>query len=380
MANESTFALISDVLPDIWEAALFYAQHAFVMPSVVRTFTDQTGFVPRKNTLYIETGVEDNLAETADLTTVPFDRDLRSTLTPKEIGKQFIITDRRVESDLEDVMADAALDIGYTIGKQLETDLLARFTSFELTQGLATTDMSTGALMEARALLEANAVPGPYTAVIHTYQYLDIFSDFTALATPAPLDIRNTAVRNYYVTQYADLRIIVSSLLARTVINEVQSITTAGSSAGTFTLTFNGQTTGAIAFDAANTVIQTALEALSNINVGDVTVASATEPWIATFAGQYAGRNVPEMTIDGGGLTGGTPAVTTTTQGSASSTAGVFGRDAQALDMRRGLRIEPDRDPSQRWTELNATMVYAEGGWRPERGVQLLADSTAPFS
>ncbi len=380
MANESTFALISDVLPDIWEAALFYAQHAFVMPSLVRTFTDQTGMVPRKNTLYIETGIQDNLAETADLTAVAFDRNLRSTLTPKEIGKQFVITDRRVESDLEDVMADAALDIGYTMGKQLETDLLNRFSSFELAQGAPATPITTTILTEARSLLEANAVPGPYTAVIHTYQYLNMFADFTALASPAPLDIRNQAVRNYFITQYADLRIVVSSLLARTVINEVQSITTAGSTAGTFTLTFAGQTTAAIAFDASNAVIQTALLLLSNLNSGDVVVTSASEPWIATFGGQYIGRNVPEMTIDGGGLTGGTPAVSTTTQGSASSTAGVFGRDATALDMRRGLRIEPERDASQRWTELNATMIYAEGGWRPERGVQVLGDSTAPFT
>ena len=54
--------------------------------------------------------------------------------------------------------------------------------------------------------------------------------------------------------------------------DEVQTITsTLGS--GTFTLTFDGQTTGAIDFDADAAAIQTALEALSNVSSGDVEVS-----------------------------------------------------------------------------------------------------------
>ena len=54
--------------------------------------------------------------------------------------------------------------------------------------------------------------------------------------------------------------------------DEVQTITsTLGS--GTFTLTFDGETTGAIDFDADAAAIQTALEALSNVASGDVEVS-----------------------------------------------------------------------------------------------------------
>ena len=53
-----------------------------------------------------------------------------------------------------------------------------------------------------------------------------------------------------------------------------QSITgLAAVSAGTFTLTFGGDTTAAIAFDATDATIQTALEALPDIDPGDVTVS-----------------------------------------------------------------------------------------------------------
>ncbi len=49
--------------------------------------------------------------------------------------------------------------------------------------------------------------------------------------------------------------------------------------------------------------------------------------------------------------------------------AGMFSRDALAFDLRRAPRMEPDRDPSRRGTELNLTAVFAHGVWRPTFGV-----------
>lgn len=56
----------------------------------------------------------------------------------------------------------------------------------------------------------------------------------------------------------------------------------------------------------------------------------------------------------------------------------VFHPMALALDVRRGFRIEPERDASRRVWELNATEIYAHGVWRPKWGVQGIADATAP--
>lgn len=98
--------------------------------------------------------------------------------------------------------------------------------------------------------------------------------------------------------------------------NEVQTVTiTGGPTGGTFTLTFDGQTTGTIVYNAAASAVQTALEALSNIAPGDVTVTgSAGGPYSVTFAGAYAGTNVAQMTASGASLTGGTsPAVNVAT-------------------------------------------------------------------
>ena len=52
---------------------------------------------------------------------------------------------------------------------------------------------------------------------------------------------------------------------------------------GTFTLTFNGQTTAAIAHDAAPAAIQSALAALSSVGAGNVTVTGSDGHYTASF-------------------------------------------------------------------------------------------------
>lgn len=89
-------------------------------------------------------------------------------------------------------------------------------------------------------------------------------------------------------------------------VNEVQVVTlTGGPTGGTFTLTYSGQTTGTIAYNASAATVDAALEALSNIGAGDVAVTgSAGGPWTVTFGGALAGTNVAQMTGSAASLTG----------------------------------------------------------------------------
>lgn len=110
--------------------------------------------------------------------------------------------------------------------------------------------------------------------------------------------------------------------------SEVQTVTiTGGPTGGTFTLTLNGETTAAIAFDATAATVRAALEALPSISAGDVAVTGAAGgPYTVTFGGTLAGTNVPAMTASGAGLTGGTtPGVTiaTPTPGGSTVTSGL---------------------------------------------------------
>ncbi|MEW2267812.1 hypothetical protein [Streptomyces sp. NPDC047868] len=108
--------------------------------------------------------------------------------------------------------------------------------------------------------------------------------------------------------------------------SEVQTVTITGTpTGGTYTLTWSGQTTAGIPYNATAAQVQAALEALSNIEVGDVIVSGGPHPGTVvtvTFAGRYMGDDQAQMTASAASLTGGTsPAVNiaTTTAGGAST-------------------------------------------------------------
>lgn len=102
------------------------------------------------------------------------------------------------------------------------------------------------------------------------------------------------------------------SQIAVTSLSEVQTLRVSATT-GTFTLTFNGQTTAAIAFSAPAATVQTALEALSNIAPGDISVTGGIgeqqgdAPYQIAFldGGAYGLQDVPEMvatTVTGPGI------------------------------------------------------------------------------
>lgn len=102
---------------------------------------------------------------------------------------------------------------------------------------------------------------------------------------------------------------------------EVQTIAV-DATGGTFTLTFSGQTTSAIAYNASAATVLAALEALSNLAPGDLMVLKPSAGnYTVSFSGAYADTNVPQMTASGASLTGGAGTVTiaTTTAGGAST-------------------------------------------------------------
>ncbi len=89
---------------------------------------------------------------------------------------------------------------------------------------------------------------------------------------------------------YLDQLYLLSSLLQKVspttpVSNGKWNVTVGAASAGSFSLTFNGQTTAAIAYNASAAVVQTALEQLNTIGVGRVIVTGTAPNWLVTFVG-----------------------------------------------------------------------------------------------
>ncbi|HMG44987.1 MAG TPA: hypothetical protein VK611_26880 [Acidimicrobiales bacterium] len=125
--------------------------------------------------------------------------------------------------------------------------------------------------------------------------------------------------------------------------DEVQTITEGGSGLTSFTLTYAGQTTTSLLAAATSAQVQAALEALSNIAVGDVTVTGdAGGVYTVTFGGNLANTNVAQMTST---PTGGTGTVTVATSTAGGADVGSDGRQILA-----GFLYTDQKAP-------------AEGGW-----------------
>lgn len=101
-------------------------------------------------------------------------------------------------------------------------------------------------------------------------------------------------------------------------VNAIQTLTmTGGPAGGTFTLTYNGQTTAPIAYNASAAVVQAALVLLPNIGAGNVVCAGGalpSTPVTCQFEVLLGNQPITLMSANYTALTGGTtPALTPTT-------------------------------------------------------------------
>lgn len=124
-----------------------------------------------------------------------------------------------------------------------------------------------------------------------------------------------------YLQLLKDANISLDGIFEGNYTDEVQTLSITGTpTGGTFTITYDGQTTAALDFDATATEVKNALEALTNIGVGQITCTGGALPGasiVITFGGNLANTNVSLMTTTDS-LTGGTTpasAIVATTQG-----------------------------------------------------------------
>lgn len=274
-----------------------------------------------------------------------------------------------------------------------------------ITEQLNPADSITGASLAAAAFLAGNP-RGPVTPMRLTSwsQYLLNFGGFWGATDYLPF-----AVYSYFANGgrecYACRAVGAGAALATVTLNdrslagsasEVQTITITGTpTGGTFTLTFNGQTTAPIAYNATNTTVDTALEALSTVGAGNVVVTGGPgpgTPYVVTFSGTLAAQDVPAITATGSFTGGATPAiaVVTTTPGTpggiatldiVADNAGYWAGGSGAVAGRDGLYIDitdagtdrfniivklggtTDQYVVERWTDL--TLVPSDVRYAP---------------
>ena len=85
--------------------------------------------------------------------------------------------------------------------------------------------------------------------------------------------------------------------------NELQTLTIAGASGGTFTLSFESQETTALPYNASRGDVEAALAALPTIGSGDVGVTVNGSTYTIEFKGSLAGTDLPQVEADPSSLT-----------------------------------------------------------------------------
>lgn len=154
-------------------------------------------------------------------------------------------------------------------------------------------------------------------------------------------------------------------------VNEVQRIAITGSpTGGTFTITFEGQTTAAIAYNAAASAVKSALEALSNVDLVNVTggalpgtavdiefrgICGRSDRTQLTTTNSFTGGSAPNTTI-----TTPTPGVlpTITWTGGTTCDVTVFEGGAGDVPGAAGLVWKADSASPETITGLKASTHY----------------------
>jgi len=179
MANLNLFSDLGAIAQTIQDDAIFVVRETYVMPSLVKTFTDLQSSNTRTGYTYNQ-GTAGTIAEADDLTSQSFVPSADQTLTPREIGLQFFISDQRADSSgnvPEDVLVDAARELGLAAGDKIQYDLITDLAS--LTGGTVggagsalTWGHAANAIANARQVNKSGGVPLKF--VMHGYQYLKL--------------------------------------------------------------------------------------------------------------------------------------------------------------------------------------------------------------
>lgn len=135
-------------------------------------------------------------------------------------------------------------------------------------------------------------------------------------------------------------------------VDEVHTLTISGSpGGGTFTVTYNGVTSGNIAYNASAAVVKAALEAMSSIGTGNVDVSgSAGGPYTVTLKEFLGGKPIGALTV-AHAFTGGstpdiadaitTPGVTGSFRGEAAKAAICHRTDTPNIYVNKGSLYKP---------------------------------------
>lgn len=407
-----------DLIPHVEMGAVRWTQRNYVMAQRIQKLTDMSGWNVRKISEYLKYQRAVDLAEDTDIPDATLARKRKASVEPTEYGQRYRISDRRSDTDLENIIADTIEALGRGIGDRKEADFFsAALSNFSGgTLGSSSTAYSVNLPIDAQHEFTHRAQRGQLFHVIHPFQAKAVLKDLVtyggttaggATDGGANLDFRNSAIQSWKVPGFDGLNIAVSEFVPRRVIHNFDIYGTGG----TFRLavkdgrTIGEDVTAAITVSAVaatmNSNIKTALEALTFTGNGTWTVTSTdltdivVTPPATLFldaeselrvATNYSTPNLPNQKSAYDLITGlsgapldvdGASLGIVVSEKSASAKSLLFYSDALLHDIRKPLRAFFEVVHQGRTAEYSAYETAAIDGWRTERGmfIETVAES-----
>jgi hypothetical protein len=265
--------------------------------------------------------------------------------------------------------------------EQLESDLMSLIPSFTVDGGTPGSDLAAGNLRTARKKLNDGKNPmGDRAVIMGTKDEIAILGD-------SNLQNYFAFAREGAIAEGSIGRLYGQDLFVSQLVPIGGYLDVSGATAGNFTLTFGGQTTGNIAYNAGSGTIQAAIQGLASVGAGNATVTQqATGKFTIVFVGTLA-ANIAGITGTFTGLTGTgsikdmtvnlalhKDAILLATRPLDEPLEGSGVRSASVVDPESGLsiRIQWQYDMSYRGVHCALDLLYGFTKLRDVAGVRLL--------
>lgn len=402
-------------IPHVEMGALRWAQRKYVMLPRVTNYGDMTGWNIRKISEYLKFRSAQTLAEDTEIPNTTLARARKAEIEPKEVGDRYRISDRRVNTDLENIIGDVIEALGTSIGEAKERDLMAMAYSSFIggTLGSSSVDYSLDLPIDGQHEFMKTARTGLIYHVLHPFQARKILKDlvaFSGSSAGAPLDFRNSAIRSWQVPGFDNLNIAVGDFVGRNIVNNILVYGTGG----TFKLALlDGQDAGvnvtaAITVSAVvatmKTNIKSALEALTFTGNGtwtvggttllDMTITPPANLWLDAESELRVAVDYANPTLIGEksafdlitGLSGAPLDINAASLGvvvtekSATAQGLLFQSDSLVHDSRDKVRGSFELVNQGRTAEYAAYTTYGVKGWRREKGMFIVTKANSAFA
>ncbi len=204
-------AQLAGLYPKAYDQSILVLRAEAIVRQTCRDYTDRQGVEDR--IFSSRSGATAaSVAENADLSSTTLTKAADATLTPGEVGAQYVLHDRTVRTD-ENIWVDAGDDLGLAMAQKIDTDLTSTYTNFTQSIGTAGTAPTFARLFAAQAKLKHAGVSGPFWCVLHEYVWFTLSQSVSLEQTMknTPEVLREELAGNYYVGSLGNFHILTSS-------------------------------------------------------------------------------------------------------------------------------------------------------------------------